>query len=240
MPVSSIEDVQIAYLQRSNSVSGSKPKTLLRTRPRSRALSVQYSAKTAMLGSTTSLASIFGGGATSPITGEDVVADAKKYLGIPYVWGGTNPAKGLDCSGLVQLVYKDMGISLPRTAAQQATQGDKVASLAQAKPGDLVAFGTPVDHIGIYAGNNKMIVAPKRGDVVKVQDIYETPVAIRRILPENTGTSSASQLSFEQAFKPGFDAWRRAQRQATSAIFPANTTHSSPLPARSTASRRRC
>ena len=55
-------------------------------------------------------------------------------------------------------------------------------ALAQAQPGDLIAFGSPVDHIGIYAGNNKMIVAPSRGDVVKIQDVYRDPVAIRRII----------------------------------------------------------
>jgi cell wall-associated NlpC family hydrolase len=63
----------------------------------------------------------------------------------------------------------------------QARAGTAVASLA-ARPGDLVAFGSPVDHIGIYAGNNTMVVAPHRGDVVKVQRITRTPTAIRRVV----------------------------------------------------------
>jgi soluble lytic murein transglycosylase-like protein len=100
------------------------------------------------------------------------------------VWGGTDPKTGLDCSGLVQRAYADLGVKLPRVAADQARQGTPVASLSQAKPGDLVAFGSPVDHIGIYAGDNKMVVAPKRGDVVKIQEITRTPTAIRRILPD--------------------------------------------------------
>lgn len=128
----------------------------------------------------------------SDVDGEDIIAGAKKYLGIPYVYGGNDPSKGLDCSSLVQLVYKDFGISLPRVAADQAREGTAVPSLAQAKPGDLVAFGKPVDHIGIYAGNNKMIVAPHTGDVVKVQDVYKTPVTIRRILPESQPFSASS------------------------------------------------
>ncbi|CAN5858565.1 hypothetical protein BH23ACT10_BH23ACT10_36800 [soil metagenome] len=54
--------------------------------------------------------------------------------------------------------------------------------MQSARPGDLVAFGSPVDHIRIYAGNGKMVVAPHRGDVVKVQQITRTPTAIRRVV----------------------------------------------------------
>src|SRR4051812_2277746 len=118
----------------------------------------------------------------SGATGSSVIAAANRYIGVPYVWGGTDPSSGLDCSGLVQRAYQDVGISLPRVASDQARMGTPVASLAAAKPGDLVAFGSPVDHIGIYAGNNQMIVAPHRGDVVKVQNITATPTAIRRIV----------------------------------------------------------
>jgi peptidoglycan DL-endopeptidase CwlO len=131
---------------------------------------------------------------TGDATGDAVVADARKYLGIKYVYGSNNPANGLDCSGLVQTVYKDLGVTLPRVAADQARQGTAVPSLAQAKPGDLVAFGSPVDHIGIYIGDNKMIVAPHTGDVVKVQNVYTTPTAIRRILPD-TQTGGVSTLA---------------------------------------------
>lgn len=119
-------------------------------------------------------------------TGDAVVADAQRYLGVPYVYGSNDPAKGLDCSGLVQKVYGDLGIALPRVAADQAKVGQPVASLAQAQPGDLLAFGSPVHHIAIYIGGGKMIAAPQTGDVVKVQDVYETPSAIRRILPDSS------------------------------------------------------
>ena len=122
----------------------------------------------------------------STTTGAQVIDAAKQYLGVPYLWGGTDPSKGLDCSGFVQRVYKDLGIELPRVSGDQARAGTPVASLAQAQPGDLIAFGSPVDHIGIYVGDNKMIVAPSRGDVVKIQEVYRTPSAIRRILPSPT------------------------------------------------------
>jgi len=132
-------------------------------------------------------------GATSgAVSGDQVVADARKYLGVPYVWGGTDPAKGLDCSGLVQRVYKDLGIELPRVSQDQAHVGTAVPSLAQARPGDLVCFGTPAHHIGIYIGGHKMIVAPRTGEVVRVEDVYETPSTIRRVLPDSSSLFSQS------------------------------------------------
>jgi len=131
-------------------------------------------------------------GSTTVVTGDQVVADARKYLGIPYVWGGTDPAKGLDCSGLVQRVYADLGIDLPRVSQDQAHVGQAVPGLAQARPGDLLCFGTPADHIGIYIGGHKMIVAPKTGDVVKVQDVYRTPSTIRRVLPDSAPVTPTS------------------------------------------------
>jgi cell wall-associated NlpC family hydrolase len=129
------------------------------------------------------------------ITGHSVVTDARKYLGIPYLWGGTDPSKGLDCSGLVQLVYHDLGYSLPRGAADQARQGQPVARLADARPGDLLAFGSPVHHIAIYIGNGKVIEAPHTGANVRVSDVYETPTAIRRIIPAVSAASSSNSLS---------------------------------------------
>ncbi len=122
--------------------------------------------------------------ASTTSQGEQVVDIAKKYLGTPYVWGGTDPGRGLDCSGLVQQAFAEIGVDLPRVSRDQAKAGRAVDGIANAQPGDLVAFGDPVDHIGIYAGNNLMVVAPKRGDVVKVQQLYRTPSAIRRVLPD--------------------------------------------------------
>jgi peptidoglycan DL-endopeptidase CwlO len=129
-----------------------------------------------------------------------VVAEAQKYLGVPYLWGGTDPSKGLDCSGFTQLVFGNLGIDLPRVSSQQATAGRPVASIADARPGDLVFFDhsssrAGIDHVGIYVGNGKMIAAPQPGETVKVQDVG-TPTVIRRVLPEQAtvmaGTSGSA------------------------------------------------
>jgi hypothetical protein len=133
------------------------------------------------------------------VAGEAVVAEAKKYLGLPYVWGGTDPNKGLDCSGLVQLVYKNLGIDLPRVSYQQAAAGRPVASMAQAQPGDLIAWDNSsrnngVDHIAIYIGGGKMIEAPRTGLNVRIVDVPSTPDVIRRILPEG-GVSGVGAVS---------------------------------------------
>ncbi|GAB3861294.1 transglycosylase SLT domain-containing protein [Dactylosporangium cerinum] len=140
------------------------------------------------------------------VTGATVVDTAKQYLGTPYVFGGTNPESGLDCSGLVQRVYADLGVKLPRVAKDQAREGTAVADLAHARPGDLLAFGSPVDHVGLYLGDNRMIAAPHAGDVVKIQEVYETPTAIRRIVPttslDATGAASAGGMVTAAAMRP--------------------------------------
>ncbi|WP_323054760.1 C40 family peptidase [Arthrobacter sp. MI7-26] len=123
--------------------------------------------------------------ATVGVTGDAVVAAAKKYVGVPYVWGGTNPAVGMDCSGFVQRVFKDLGVDLPRVVSDQMQKGTPVASLAQAKPGDLlVSFGG--EHISIYLGNGKAIDAPVPGQTIQIRDAWEQQsnlTAIRRIVP---------------------------------------------------------
>src|SRR4029079_1255117 len=121
---------------------------------------------------------------TGSATGDAVVAAAKRYTGVPYRWGGTDPTTGLDCPGLVQRAYADLGIDLPRTSAEQARVGQAVASLADARPGDLVAFGSPVHHIGIYVGHGRIITAPHTGEVVQIEKITETPTAIRRVVDD--------------------------------------------------------
>ena len=141
--------------------------------------------------------------ATSGVTGDDVVAEAKKYLGVPYVWGGTDPQRGLDCSGMIQLVYKNLGYDIPRVSYQQATAGTAVTGgLANAKPGDILAFNSPVNHVGIYIGDGKMIEAPRPGLSVRIADVTETPTAIRRIIPEG-GTTVGAMSGTTSAVPPG-------------------------------------
>ncbi len=119
--------------------------------------------------------------------GGDVVAAARAYLGVPYLWGGTDPARGLDCSGLVQRVFADLGIDVPRVVDDQEEIGTAVASLADARPGDLLAFRSRVSpsgrHIGIYLGDGQMIHAPRSGRNVEITEVDRTPSAIRRVVP---------------------------------------------------------
>ncbi|WP_432544566.1 transglycosylase SLT domain-containing protein [Kineococcus sp. SYSU DK002] len=124
--------------------------------------------------------------------GQQLLAVAQQYTGTPYKWGGTTPA-GFDCSGLVQYAGKQVGLTLPRTAAQQAKVGTEVPSLAQARAGDLVVLENG-HHIGIYVGDGKMLHAPKAGDVVKISKVWETPMTIRRLgtaLTTGVGTTAA-------------------------------------------------
>ncbi|VTR77542.1 C40 family peptidase [Cellulomonas hominis] len=132
----------------------------------------------------------------SGVTGQDLVASAKKYLGTPYVWGGESLAEGgLDCSGLVQRALADLGVTgVPRVARDQATIGTEVPSLDQALPGDLVVLGGG-KHIGIYVGGGQMIDAPKPGKAVTIRDVYAEPTTIRRILPQAGATAAATTVS---------------------------------------------
>jgi len=126
----------------------------------------------------------------------DVAAMAKKYLGIPYVFGGTDPKRGLDCSGLVQLVYKNLGITMPRLVRDQRNQGRAVNGINNAQPGDLIVFGNQPSnyHIGIYLGGGKMLHAPQPGEKVKIGNVYATPTTIRRLVGDG-GSGAGQDLS---------------------------------------------
>ena len=116
-----------------------------------------------------------------------IVAEAMKYLGVPYKYGGTSPVKGLDCSAFVQRVFAARGVRLPRTAAEQAKVGISVHP-SDLRPGDRLYFavkGNRIDHCGIYIGNGLFIHASGRHDAVVISSLYEpiyarSLVAIRR------------------------------------------------------------
>ena len=91
-----------------------------------------------------------------------VITGAKKYIGVPYVWGGSTPA-GFDCSGFTSYVYNQVGITIPRTTA---TQWAALKSVSTPNPGDLVFFetiSTGPSHVGIYLGSNQFIHAGSHG-----------------------------------------------------------------------------
>jgi len=98
-----------------------------------------------------------------------VVDRALAQRGKPYVWAASGPGS-FDCSGLVQYAFQAVGISLPHSSRMQSQMGTPV-SRAEARAGDLVAFYSPVSHIGIYLGNGQMVHAPTSGDVVKIASV---------------------------------------------------------------------
>jgi peptidoglycan DL-endopeptidase CwlO len=97
-----------------------------------------------------------------------VVGIAMRYLGVPYVWGGSTP-RGFDCSGFVSYVFAQIGVSLPHSSYSQFGMGAAV-SISQLQPGDLVFF-TGASHVGIYIGGGQFIHAPHTGDVVKISSL---------------------------------------------------------------------
>ena len=117
----------------------------------------------------------------------DLCQFAKQYIGNPYVWGGTSLTRGADCSGFVMSVYRNFGISLPRTSRSQANAGTKI-SMAEAKPGDLIFYakGGRINHVAIYIGSGQVVHAssPKTG--IKISSYnYRTPAKVVRILPND-------------------------------------------------------
>lgn len=99
------------------------------------------------------------------------VETALAYHGIPYVWGGESP-KGMDCSGLVLYVFRQHGVTLPHYSGSQFLLGEKVA-VTDLRAGDVVFFGNPIHHVGIYIGGGYYIHAPKTGDFVKISKLAD-------------------------------------------------------------------
>ena len=131
----------------------------------------------------------------SGATGSDVVADAKKYLGVPYVFGGTTTS-GMDCSGLVQTVFKDLGVTMPRVVPDQAKMGVEVGSLKDAQPGDLI-IPKGEGHVVIYVGDGKVLHAPRPGKDVRIVDNWykDSDIAtIRRIVPAQAAPTAATAV----------------------------------------------
>jgi cell wall-associated NlpC family hydrolase len=127
------------------------------------------------------------------VTGTMIVAEARRFLGLAYLWGGTS-GFGYDCSGLVYAVFARFGLTLPRDAADQQHAGTAVP-LNQLQPGDLLFFAGPgghgtVEHVGIYAGAGRMIDAPHTGAAVEL-----IPMAASPVWPNFAGAVRAAGIS---------------------------------------------
>jgi cell wall-associated NlpC family hydrolase len=132
-------------------------------------------------------------GASNTVTGQAIIDKALEWVGTPYQWGG-NTKDGVDCSGLVKQVLAEFGIDMPRVAREQMHEGTKVNSLDEAQAGDLLVFNNGT-HIGFYIGDGKMIDAPVAGDYVRVRDVYATPTAIRRVIPDASTAAATADAS---------------------------------------------
>lgn len=113
-------------------------------------------------------------------SGSSVVDYATQFVGNPYVWGGTSLTNGADCSGFVQSVYANFGVSLPRTSYEQQNAGTEV-SYADAQPGDLICYG---GHVAIYMGDGKIVHASNSTDGIKISNdaTYRTILSVRRLV----------------------------------------------------------
>jgi hypothetical protein len=144
--------------------------------------------------------------APSSATARRVLGTADQYLGTPYKYGGTTPA-GFDCSGFVQYVFARQGVTLPRTSRQQATVGQRAsASVAGLRAGDLMLFasnGSRIDHVAIYAGDNRIVHSTSSGGGVRYDDLstsrgrwfVEHHVASRRVLADGRSLVQSLDLA---------------------------------------------
>ncbi|MCT3359923.1 NlpC/P60 family protein [Lacticaseibacillus paracasei] len=116
------------------------------------------------------------------VSGGSIASNAAKYIGVPYVYGGTSPS-GFDCSGLIYYAAKEAGINLPRTSQAQSTLGSYV-SVSDLQAGDLVFWGGvgSAYHVGIYIGGGQYLHAPAPGQSVTIQSMaYFAPSFGRRL-----------------------------------------------------------
>lgn len=112
-------------------------------------------------------------------TGRAIADYGLKFLGNPYVWGGTSLTNGADCSGFVQSVYAHFGYSLPRSSTEQRSAGREVP-YSQAQPGDIICYA---GHVAIYIGNGKIVHASTRRTGIKIGTAtYRTILSVRRII----------------------------------------------------------
>ena len=145
-------------------------------------------------------------------TARNVLRTGERYIGVPYRWGGNTPREGMDCSGFTRYVFGKHGIAIPRTSRQQAVVGQRLpTSWRSVRAGDLVMFansGGRINHVAIYAGNNRILHSTSSGGGVRYDDLRtqrgrwfaEHMVAARRVV--SNGHSLVREL---EAFELRFD-----------------------------------
>ena len=145
------------------------------TRAASRSQARASAPEAAAAGTASAGAQTTGAPAPASANGSAIIEIASRYVGVPYLYGGTTP-NGFDCSGFTSYVFAQLGISLPRTSTAQRDAGT-VVSRADAAPGDLIWHP---GHVGIYAGGDTMVDSPQAGGTVQFREIYfSNPVFIR-------------------------------------------------------------
>ena len=130
----------------------------------------------ALNGSTTIGSGGGGHGSVGSFNAQGIIDAARSQIGVRYVWGGSSPSRGFDCSGLVHYAYNQAGIDMPRKTAKGYTFGGKIIPASQAQVGDLVAFtANDYGHMGIYLGNGKIIDASGSRQQVVERSIWNSP-----------------------------------------------------------------
>ena len=186
---------------------------------RLRALAVV--AACALLGSGGVLAT--SGSGADPVT--VAISTARAQLGEAYAWGGSGPDTW-DCSGLEQTAWRAAGVAdVPRTSQEQAAWAWSLPA-AQAVPGDLVFYGTPVNHVGIYLGNGRMVDASASGSVVKERALWASPSLRFGRVPRPGAVRPVAGATSRWGAKP----WDRRSARARAAVRPPGAS-ATPAPA---------
>ena len=105
------------------------------------------------------------------------MALAKTPLGVPYLWAGSDPEDGVDCSGRIMWAYAEAGKSLPHSSQLMANVTRHIA-FTDLQPGDLLFYGSPIHHVGMYVGNGQMIEAPHAGANVRIASIWRSDLVL--------------------------------------------------------------
>ena len=147
--------------------------TSLKAEERAKLLAADDAEQAKILAESKRLAALYAGGSTK---GAIALRYALNQLGDIYVWAGAGPTKW-DCSGLTMRAFQAAGVSMPHFAAAQIHYGKSIPTSALA-PGDLVFFGRPISHVGIYVGKGNMVHAPRPGKRVEIANIFHVGKAL--------------------------------------------------------------